>query len=145
MFIKGIFCCANLAQFLYVGKELSGIGKMFVNIVKVLYEHLAPIVETVERLGTFFALGSGVTAAQRVNVHLVQFAHKQNGVANGKVCVLLEQFAHTHVSWTPQWCIVVTLEQVTVEEEPGSFVWEDNCYIFKISIEPFIYIVGIEF
>ena len=117
---------------------------MFVNIVKILYKHLAPIVETVKRFGALFTCRRVVTA-HRVEIYLVKFTHKQYWIAERKITVRLKQFINSHVFWTPQRYIVAAFKQVTVEEQAGTFVGKDNGDILQVPIESFIYIVGNEF
>ena len=112
---------------------------MLVYVIEIPYKHFTPIVKTVERLNLF------IVVFERCYILLIQFADKQDRVADGKVASLLEKLVYCHVTRAPHWSVTAVLEQIFVEEQAGSLVGKDNCYILKMSVETTEYIIRNKF
>ena len=79
----------NFLQFLYVGKKLLGVDKIFVGVVEIVDNHVAPENELVER-GNFAAFRLGnvcvfvVEGKQKVHsTGFNEIAHIGNEIADG--------------------------------------------------------------
>ena len=103
----------ELVEVFYVGEHFLCVGEVFVDVVEVFEQNLAPAVELVE----------GFASSRDVVIDLVEVANEFDGVGHGKRALLSEKVADGGVGRAPDG-LSGLLREVLVEEERGSLVGE---------------------
>ena len=106
LFVGEIRNVVELMDVAQVGKDTVGICQIFVNIVEVSKQQLAPAVEFIE------ALVRPRAAAER----LMEVADELDGVGSLECRLLTEEFADSDIGWAPNRLLGYACEMVVEEQ-----------------------------